>query len=109
VCIVAVTPYKFVVGRDPLSKSTVRVKKSTSLIVLARAACSPPLSPWYLGASAITSTEGVKKSRSLIVLARAGCSPPLSPGGNLGVSTINLSAVRHSVSRKRPPPNLYQS
>ena len=41
-------PCKFVVGRDPLSKSTVRVKKSTSLIVLARAECFPPLSPGIL-------------------------------------------------------------
>ncbi len=32
------TPCKFVVGRDPLSKSTVRVKKSSSLIVLGRGA-----------------------------------------------------------------------
>lgn len=42
------TPCKFVVGRDPLSKSTVRVKKSSSLIVLARAGCFPPLSPGIL-------------------------------------------------------------
>jgi hypothetical protein len=49
------TPCKFVVGSDPLSKYTVRVKKSRSLIVLVRAGCFPPLSPGIL-VSAITIT-----------------------------------------------------
>ena len=68
------TPCKFVVGRDPLSKST----------------------------------EGVMKSRLFRVLARAGCFRLLSPGILVCVCH-NLSAVRHSVSRKRPPPNLHRS
>ena len=63
------TPCKFVVGRDPLSKSTVRVKKSRSLIVLVRAGCFPPLSPGILvcRASAITCQQCVIRSHGNVV------------------------------------------
>ena len=63
------TPCKFVVGRDPLSKSTVRVKKSRSLIVLVRAGCFPPLSPGILvcRVSAITCQQCVIRSYGNVV------------------------------------------
>ena len=64
-------PYsvQVVVGRDPLSKSTVRVKKSRSLIVLARAGCFPPLSLGILvcRVSAMTCQQCVIRSHGYVV------------------------------------------
>ena len=68
------TPCKFVVGRDPLSKSMVRVKKSRSLIVLARAGCFPPLSPGILvcRVSAMTCQQCVIRSHGYVVTVKIG-------------------------------------
>ena len=58
----------------PLSKSTVRVKKSRSLIVLVRAGCFPPLSPGILvcRVSAITCQQCVIRSHGNVVTVKIG-------------------------------------
>ena len=82
------TPCKFVVGRGPLSESTVRVKKSSSLIVL--------------GGGAMLKHDALYL-RSFILNNRCVRMLSTSLTWYLGVSCVfhNLPAVRHSVSRKR--------
>ena len=89
------TPCKFVVGRDPLSKSTVRVKKSSSLIVLGRGV-------HWLKHDA--SSLRIIYPHDRYVWVAFHLSHLVS-----WCVCLNLPAVRHSVSWGRPPLNLHRS